>query len=183
MSEIPYGPLSETNSTPRNSISVTIPRDSVGTVNSSYTIINTGTDNPSYLCRICKSKLFKKQELDHTPIDCLSQRCELLESENVKLKDRDMKSRIQIKELETKLTALEDAIKGLTAPKQEQAAPFNFSSGQKVRNPFKKAQSVDVVARNNSEINYDNILPPKQRSGSRERVGLFGSLGAASQMR
>jgi hypothetical protein len=92
-----------------------------------------------------------------------------------------MKSRIQIKELENKILSLEEAIAGLTAPKQQQAAPFNFSSGQKLRNPFKKAQSVDVPA-HESEINYDNILPPK-RSSSRERVGLFGSLGASSQLR
>jgi hypothetical protein len=90
-------------------------------------------------------------------LECLSQRCEYLENETIKLKDHDIKSRIQIKELENKILSLEEAIKGLTAPKKQQATPFNFSSGQKVRNPFKKAQSVDVVAAHDPEINYDNI--------------------------
>ena len=65
---------------------------------------------------------------------------------------------------------------------QQQAAPFSFSSGQKLRNPFKKSQTVDFSEHNDAAINYDNILPPK-RSSSRERVGLFGSLGATSQTR
>jgi hypothetical protein len=177
MSELPYFPLTETNSTPRGT-----PRGSIITLDPiDLNQHSGGTDHPEHLCRICKNKLIRKQQPDHTPLECLSQRCELLENETVKLKDRDMKSRIQIKELENKIVSLEEAIKGLTAPKQQQATPFNFSSGQKVRNPFKKAQSVDVAA-HDPEINYDNILPPK-RSGSRERVGLFGSLGASSQVR
>ena len=133
------------------------------------------------LCRVCKNRLLKKLPVEHSPTECLAQRCELLEIEVMKLKDHDMKSRLQIKELENKLLLLEDAIQGLTTPKQQQAAPFNFSSGQKLRNPFKKAFSVDTTV-TEGEINYDNILPPK-RSGSRERVGLFGTLGASSQQR
>ncbi|UJR10814.1 hypothetical protein I4U23_015001 [Adineta vaga] len=172
MSEIPYTTLNETISTPRESITT------LGSIN---TIQYANMDTHSHLCRICRNKLQKKQDTDHTPFDCLTVRCEMLEAEGIRLKDHDMKSRIQIKELETKLAALEEAVQGLTAPKQQQAAPFSFSSGQKVRNPFKKAQSIDVAAVN-PEINYDNILPPK-RSGSRERVGLFGSLGATSQVR
>jgi hypothetical protein len=115
-------------------------------------------------------------------MECLIQRCGSLEAETIKLKDHDVKSRIKIKELENKITLLEEAIAGLTAPKQQQAAPFNFSSGQKLRNPLKKTQSVDV-GRSEPEINYDNILPPRRGSNSRERVGLFGSLGASSQLR
>lgn len=118
-------------------------------------------------------------------MECLAQRCEFLENEVMRLKDHDVKSRIQIKDLEAKVLSLEEAVGSLTAPKQTQAAPFNFSSGQKLRNPFKKAQSVDVpsaAAAPDAEVNYDNILPLK-RSGSRERVGLFGSLGASSQYR
>ncbi len=175
MSQWPYAPLTEINSTrstPRNSVTTLEPLDNIQHI---------GIDHPEHLCRVCKNKLIKKQKLDHTPMECLSQRCEYLEAETIKLKDRDMKSRIQIKELENKIISLEEAISGLTAPKQQQAAPFNFSSGQKLRNPFKKAQSIDV-APHEPEINYDNILPPK-RSGSRERVGLFGSLGASSQTR
>jgi hypothetical protein len=177
MSELPYAPLIETNFTPRGT-----PRGSVVTLDPVDFIQHIGgVDHPEHLCRVCKSKMIRKQHLDHTPLDCLSQRCEMLENETTKLKDRDMKSRIQIKELENKIASLEEVIQGLTAPKQQQAAPFNFSSGQKLRNPFKKAQSVEVPAQD-PEINYDNILPPK-RSGSRERVGLFGSLGASSQLR
>jgi len=172
MSEVPYTTLSETNSTPRGSIVTLEPFDIVHHV---------GTDHPGHLCRICKTKLLRKQEPDHTPMDCLSKRCEMLEAETIKLKDHDMKSRIQIKELENRFSLLEDVMKGLTTPKQQQAAPFNFNSGQKLRNPFKKAQSVDIPPPQ-PELNFDNILPPK-RSGSRERMGLFGSLGAASQLR
>ena len=175
MSQLPYSPLSETSS--RN----TTPRNSVITVDSLDSVYHIGGERPDHLCRVCKNNLIKKQQPDHTPFDCLSQRCEMLESETTKLKDHDMKSRIHIKELENKITALEEAIQGLTAPKQQQAAPFNFGQAQKLRNPFKKAQSIDVTA-HEPEINYDNILPLK-RSGSRERVGLFGSLGASSQHR
>ncbi len=171
MSDMPYVLLTETNSTPRGSI---ITLDTID--------LSQHVGESDHLCRICKNKLTQKQQSDHTSLECLSQRCELLENETIKLKDHDMKSRIQIKELENKIVSLEEAIKGLTAPKKQQATPFNFSSRQKVRNPFKKAQSVDVVAAHDLEINYDNILPTK-RSGSRERVGLFGSLGASSQLR
>ena len=172
MSEIPYAPLSE--NTP-------LPRESVTTLGSVNTIQYANMETHNHLCRICRNRLMKKQDTDHTPFDCLTVRCEMLEAEGMRLKDHDMKSRIQIKELETKLAALEEAVQGLTAPKQQQAAPFSFGTPQKTRNPFKKAQSVDVAA-HTPEINYDNILPPK-RSGSRERVGLFGSLGATSQVR
>ncbi|CAF1277588.1 unnamed protein product [Rotaria sordida] len=154
-SEIPYTTLTETNSTSRGSITTLDSLDSAQYV---------GNENIEHSCRICKSKLIKKQQPDHTPIECLGQRCQILEAEKIKLKDHDIKSRIQIEELENKITMLEDAIKGLTAPKQLQAAPFNF---------------IDIST-HEPEINYDNILPPK-RSNSRERVGLFGSLGAASQ--
>ena len=177
MSDLPYVPLTETNSTPRGT-----PRGSVITLDTIELSSHT-TGGNEHLCRICKNKLMRKQPTDHTPMECLSQRCEYLENETVILKDHDIKSRIQIKELENKIATLEEAIKGLTAPKQQQAAPFNFSSGQKARNPFKKAQSVDVPApAHDQEINYDNILPLR-RTGSRERVGLFGSLGASSQTR
>lgn len=177
MSQVPYTPLIDLNS-PRGSTAT------LETVEMSRTNLNESTD---HLCRICRNKLAKKQAVEHNPMECLSQRCELLETEVMKLKDHDVKSRIQIKDLELKVTSLEEAIQSLTAPKQTQAAPFNFSSGQKLRNPFKKAQSVDVpsVAASvglDGEVNYDNILPLK-RSGSRERVGLFGSLGASSQYR
>jgi hypothetical protein len=170
MSDMPYVPLTETNSTPRGSI---ITLDTIE--------LSPQTGGNEHLCRICKNKLMRKQQIDHTPLECLRQRCEFLENETVILKDHDIKSRIQIKELENKITSLEEAILGLTAPKQQQAKPFNFSSGQKPRNLFKKAQSVDVPA-HDQEINYDNILPLR-RTGSRERVGLFGSLGASSQTR
>ncbi len=38
----------------------------------------------------------------------------------------------------------------------------------------------DALLSKKSQINYDNILPTK-KSGSREHIGLFGSLGATSQ--
>ena len=171
MSQVPYAALVDSEST----------CGSIITIDSLDFNRTANRDQGEYLCRICKNKLMKKQDIDHTPMDCLGHRCETLEAETVKLKDHDLKSRIQIKDLESKVTILEEAIQALTAPKQQQAAPFNFSSGQKLRNPFKKAFSVEVAA-HEPEINYDNILPPK-RSGSRERVGLFGSLGAASQYR
>jgi hypothetical protein len=129
----------------------------------------------------CRHRMCRKQDTSHTPLDCVVHRCDMLDNDVMRLKDHDTKSRIQIKQLEMKIATLEEAIQGLTAPKQTQAAPFNFSSGQKLRNPFKKALSIDVPAQQ-SEVNYDNILPPK-RSTSRERVGLFGSLGASSQQR
>jgi hypothetical protein len=163
-----YAPLIETNSTPQSSI-----------VNLNYSTDNISSDQNNYLCYGCKKKLIKKEEIIHTPMECLNERCQLLENEMVRLKDRDIKSRLQIKELENKITTLEDAMKGLVAPKQPQATPFSFGTGHKLRHQLKKSQSEDIPSQK-SEINYDNILPP-QRSGSRERVGLFGSLGASSQ--
>lgn len=173
MSQVPYTPLIELNSSPRASI---------GTVDTIDLSRATITDSTDHLCRVCRNKLAKKQSLEHTPMECLSQRCEFLETEVMKLKDHDVKSRIQIKDLESKVTSLEETLQGLTAPKQSQAAPFNFGSEKKVRNPFKKAFSVDTPPAQEPELNYDHILPLK-RSGSRERVGLFGSLGASSQYR
>ena len=131
-------------------------------------------DRIDHFCRPCRAKLVKKQQTDHTPTECLSQRCESLEDEVTRLKDHDIKSRLQVKELESKIIALEAAIKGLTAPKQELATPYSFGSGIKVRGQLKKSNSEDLP------INYDHILQPKI-SNSRERVGLFGSLGASSQ--
>ena len=171
MSQVPYAALVDSESA----------RGSIITIDSLDFNRPASHDHGEYLCRLCKNKQMKKQDIDHTPVECLGHRCETLEAETIKLKDHDMKSRLQIKELESKVAVLEEAIQALTAPKQQQAAPFNFSSGQKLRNPFKKAFSVEVPA-HEPEINYDNILPPK-RSGSRERVGLFGSLGASSQYR
>ena len=112
-------------------------------------------------------------------MECFSERCEYLEAETIKLKDHDMKSRLQIKEVENKIISLEDAIKGLTAPKQQQAAPYSFGPGHKLRHQLRKTQSHDIPEKK-SEVNYDNILIRK-RSNSREHVGLFGSLGATSQ--
>lgn len=172
MSQVPYAALIDSESS----------RGSIITLDSLNFDRRTSQDHGEYLCRLCKNKMLKKQDIDHTPIACLVYRCETLEAETIKLKDHDMKSRIQIKELEGKVAGLEETIQALTAPKQQQAAPFNFSSGQKLRNPFKKAFSVEVSSAHEPEINYDNILPPK-RSNSRERVGLFGSLGASSQNR
>ncbi len=164
-----YAPLIETNSTPRSSI---VNLDSIDNISS---------DQNDYLCYGCKKKLIKKEEIIHTPIECLSGRCQLLENEIIRLKDRDFKSRLQIKELENKITTLEDVIKGLVAPKQPQATPFRFGMEHKLRHQLKKSQSEDIPSQK-SEINYDNILPP-QRSCNREHVGLFGSLGASSQYR
>lgn len=164
-----YTPLLETNSSRRSSIITMDPTD------------NISSDQNDYLCSGCRNKLTKKQEIIHTPNECLSERCRLLESEVIRLKYRDIKSRLQIKELESKVLALEDAMKGLVAPKQTQAAPFNFGTVQKLRNQLKKCSSDDTLSQK-SGINYDNILPP-QRSGSREHVGLFGTLGASSQYR
>jgi hypothetical protein len=137
-------------------------------------------DRNDYHCGSCKMKLIKKQETNHTPIECLSQRCELLEDEVMRLKDHDLKSRLHIKELDNKIIALETAINGLTLPKQEQAAPYSFGMGHKFRHTLKKTQSVDLPQPISDKVNYDNILLPKG-SNSRERVGLFGSLGASSQ--
>jgi len=163
-----YKPLTQTNSN----------RSSIITIDP---IVHNQLERNDYVCHICKNKLIRKQETTHTPIQCLSQRCDLLEDEIIRLKDHDIKSRLQIKELENKIISFEDAIKGLTAPKQEQATPFSFGPGHKHRHLLKKAQSEDRYAQK-SEINYDNILQPK-RPNSRDRVGLFGSLGASSQAR
>jgi hypothetical protein len=139
-------------------------------------------DRNDYHCRSCKIKLIKKQETNHTSTECLSERCELLEDEVLRLKDHDLKSRLRIKELDNKIIALETAIKGLALPKQEQAAPYSFGIGRKPHHALKKTQSVDLPQPISDKVNYDHILRPK-RSHSRERVGLFGSLGAASQQR
>jgi hypothetical protein len=163
-----YAPLRGTNSTPRSSITQL---DSIDTIS---------LDQNDYLCYRCKNKLTKKETI-HTPMECLSGRCQLLENEVMRLKDHDMKSHLQIKELENKMIAFEDAIKGLVAPKQPQATPFRFGRERKLRPQLKKCQSDDIPSEK-LEINYDNILPP-QRSCSREHVGLFGSLGASSQHR
>lgn len=135
-----------------------------------------------YYCRACRTRSTKHQEITHTAMECLHERCDLLETEVVRLKDRDIKSRLMIKELETKLAALEDAVKGLTAPKQPQAAPYAFGLGHKLRHQLKKSQSEDVPGGEQADVNYDHILTPK-RTESKERLGLFGSLGASSQHR
>lgn len=135
------------------------------------------TENlPSTSCRTCKNKLMKKQTIDHTPVECLHQRCEYLENEVTRLKDHDMKSRLQIKDLETKVLALEEVIKGLTTTKPVHATPFTFGERKKVHKSLEKANSEDL----NKDINYDNIIRPP-RTNSRERLGLFGTLGASSQ--
>jgi len=161
-----YTPLIRTNSS----------RSSIVTLDA---LDNIQLHHSDQLCHVCRNKLMKKQKMTHTPMECLSQRCELLENEVIRLKDHDMRSCLQIKELENKIIGLEDAIKGLIAPKQELAAPYSFGTGHKHRQQLKKAQSEERSARQ-TEINYDNILQPK-RSNSREHVGLFGSLGASSQ--
>ena len=102
MSEVPYTPLSEPNDL----------------------VAGECTD---CLYRVCKNRLMKKQPVDHTPTEYLTQRCEFLENEVMKLRDHDMKCRIQIKELEAKFFVLEEAIQDLTAPKQTQAVPFGKS--------------------------------------------------------
>jgi len=89
-----------------------------------------------------------------------------------------MKSRIQMQELRNKIDTLENALKGLTVPKQEQASPYSLGERHKRRH-LKKSSSDDLPI-TKGEVNYDNILQTK-RSNSRERLGLFGSLGASSQ--
>jgi predicted nuclease with TOPRIM domain len=162
-----YSPLIKKNSSPRSLITTL---DSIDTIQ---------RDCNDHLCRTCKNKLMKKQETTHTPMECLSQRCELLENEVTRLKDHDMKSNLRIKELENKIIALEDAIGGLTASKLPQATPYSFGVGHKFRHQLKKSESEDLPTKK-SEINYDNILQ-LSRSNTKERPGLFGSLGAASQ--
>ena len=135
-----------------------------------------------YYCRACRTKSTKHQEVTHTAMECINERTDLLETEIVRLKDRDIKSRLMIKELETKLAGIEDAMKGMTAPKQPQAAPYAFGLGHKLRHQLKKSQSEDVPHGDQADVNYDHILTPK-RTESKERLGLFGSLGAASQHR
>ena len=165
-----YTPLIEADSISRSSM---IAMDHIDTI--------IPLDHTDHFCRTCRTKSTKNQETTHTPIECLSERCEFLENEVIRLKDHDIKSRLHIKELESKITGLEDAVKGLTAPKQTQAAPYSFGIGHKLRHQLKKTQSEDVPPEK-GDVNYDNILQPK-RSDSRERVGLFGSLGASSQYR
>ncbi|CAF5013327.1 unnamed protein product [Rotaria sp. Silwood1] len=165
-----YSPLVETDSTFHQSTK---------TIDSIDGTCHIRPDRTDYLCRMCKNQLIKKQPTNHTPIECLSQRCELFEAEIVQLKDRDMKSRLQIKQLENKIMALEDAIKGLTTPKDLLATPFSLGVGHKLRRQLNKSNSEDTLS-NKSDVNYDNILQTKKTS-SREHVGLFGSLGASSQ--
>lgn len=137
-----------------------------------------------YYCRACRTKSTKHQDITHTAMECLNERTDLLETEVVRLKDRDIKSRLIIKEFETKLASLEEAVKGLTAPKQNQAAPYAFGLGHKLRHQLKKSQSEDATQPDQAQadVNYDHILAPK-RTDSKERLGLFGSLGASSQLR
>lgn len=135
-----------------------------------------------YYCRACRTKSTKHQDITHTAMECLNERCDLLETEVVRLKDRDIKSRLIIKELEAKFTGLEEAVKGLTAPKQPTAAPYAFGLGHKLRHQLKKSQSEDATQPDQADVNYDHILTPK-RTDSKERLGLFGSLGASSQLR
>ncbi|CAF1026310.1 unnamed protein product [Rotaria sordida] len=166
-----YSPLVEVDSTSHHSTT---------TIDSTGSTSHIRSDRNDHLCRICKNQLIKKQPTHHTPIECLSQRCEFLELEIVQLKDRDTKSRSQIKQLEDKIIRLEDAIKGLTAPREQLAAPFAFGGkGHKHRHQLKKSKSGDMPL-SKSNINYDNILQ-SNRPNSRERIGLFGSLGASSQ--
>ncbi|UJR35003.1 hypothetical protein I4U23_027779 [Adineta vaga] len=139
----------------------------------------TDNNHSNDMCRSCKSKLSKKQTIDHTPIQCLSQRFEYLENEIIRLRDHDMKSRLHIKELENQIVTLQDAVKGITAEKQREATPYSILEGHKLHLRVKKSHSEDLPA-HQPDINYDNIIRPP-RSNSRERVGLFGSLGASSQ--
>ena len=167
-----YTPLINNSSTPRGSISSIDPIEN----DLNQMVI----DRHDYHCRQCKAKLFKKQETNHTPIECLGQRCELLENEVTRLKDRDIKSHLRIKDLENKIIVLETAIKSLTTPKLEEATPYSFGTAHKLKSQLKRSQSDRITEKTVDKVNYDHILLPK-RSNSRERVGLFGSLGVASQ--
>lgn len=123
---------------------------------------------------------------ENNPIDSKSepliQRLDRLENEVHRLKDQQIKSKIYIKELEDKVTNLSAVVQNLTEPKQNLAAPFTFGSKQKRKNLLKKSNSEDFRSDDQHEINYDHILSSKH-SSSRERLGLFGSLGATSQNR
>ena len=103
------------------------------------------------------------------------QRLESMEREVTRLRDQQIKSKIHTRELEQRLKGLEEALKGLTEPKQPLASPFSFGTNQRLRPQLKKSNSDD--------LNYDHVILPKQTTGSRERIGLFGSLGASSQNR
>jgi hypothetical protein len=161
-----YTQLTKTYSSPRSSI-----------VNFD-TIDNGSSDQSDPLCSSCRNKSLKNQEITHTLMECLTERCQLLENEVIRLKDRDIKSRLQIKELESRITSLDDAMKKLVAPTQAHATPYSFGIGHKQRHLLKKTNSEDIPLQQ-PELNYNNILPSKP--ASKERVGLFGSLGAASQ--
>ena len=161
-----YTPLTKTYSSPRSSIVNLDPID------------NESSEQSDPLCSSCRNKSMKKQEITHSPMECLTERCQSLENDVVRLKDRDIKSRLQIKELESRIAVLDDALKKLVAPTQTQATPFSFGIGHKLRQQLKKSNSEDIPP-TQSEVNYDNILPSKP--ANKERLGLFGSLGAASQ--
>jgi len=159
-----YTSLTETAASPRGSIISIHLKDNI--------------NQNDHLCRGCKNKLIRKLEIDHTPIECLGHICELLESEVNRLKDHDMKSRLLIKELENRIIALDDLVKGITAPKTETATPYSFGRGHKVHQQLKKSIS-DAIAGQQTEISY-NVIHPSS-SNSREHVGLFGTRGASSQ--
>lgn len=110
----------------------------------------------------------KKQSSDQ-------ERLESLEREVTRLRDQQIKSKIHTRELEQRLKGVEEILKGLTEPKQPLASPFSFGTTQRLRPQLKKS--------NSDELNYDHVILPKQTTGSRERLGLFGSLGASSQNR
>ncbi len=154
-----------------------IRRSSTITINSTDTI---QVNSNHHLCHVCKNKLMNKQETTHTPIECLGQRCQSLETEIVRLKDHDIKSNLQIKELENKTIVLEDTINGLIAPKYQEAAPYSFGKGHKLWKKVKKLQSEHALTTPGLDINYDNIIATKQ-SNNRDHVGLFGTRGASSQ--
>ena len=141
--------------------------------------VDDSNENRDYICQSCKSKQTKKQPTTHKSNDCFNYRCQVLEHEVIRLKEHDSKSRLQIKELQSKIETLESALKVLSLPKQEQAAPYSFGSGFKLRHETKRSNPTDILNKK-GDINYDNILQTK-RANSREHVGLFGSLGAASQ--
>jgi predicted nuclease with TOPRIM domain len=167
-----YTPLVNSSSTPHGS---TAAIDSID--NSLNQIV---IDRNDYYCGQCKNKLIKKQETNHTPIECLSQRCELLENEAARLKDHDIKSHLRIRDLENKITILETAIKSLTTPKLEEATPYSFGTAHKLKSHLRKTYSEEVTEKKSEKINYDHILQPK-RSNDREHAGLFGSRGLSSQ--
>lgn len=160
-----YNRLLETNSTPRSSIDH-------GSIE----------DEDVHDIASLRSKTSSKKLLsDADQIQMLTSRLDRLEGEVIRLKDQQIKSKIYIKDLEEKLKNLESALHGLTEPKQDLATPFALGSKQKRKNLLKKSISEDIPSDHN-QINYDHVISSKN-SGSRERLGLFGSLGAASQYR